>query len=387
MSHFEKTTVLHVAPFRENGGGTQSTLRWHHRCDAELGLAPAFISIFDQTATWSGACVSLACHGWMSVGAVRNAFVAAADQWPGSLVIYYDGWGLEWFAPLDQASRRLVYWQTERPNMDELLRRFAPQVDGFLCVSQGLADRIRRVLPQFPAERICVPPFFVEPPAWLCSSAERKSIRRPARLGYAGRIEHGHKRLDRLPALLAALDRRGIEFTFEVFGAGTYLPTLRQKLAGDPRVTYCGWRTGDAYWQTISRWDLLVLLSDYEGFSRVTMDAMCSGVMPVHPDFSSAARELLGPVAKFGLYETGNVEQAADRIAAIAGLPEERLAELRDACQRHLAHHTAENYGKTYAAFMQQMATAPIRSIGFGVRSWANLLPLGVYTRLFPDRF
>ena len=387
MSTQEKLSVLHVATFRENGGGTQSTLRWHHAYDALLGLAPAFLSIFDRRNTWTGECASLACHGWMSVGAVGQAFATAAARWPGSTVIYYDGWGLEWFAARDRAGRRLVYLQTERPNMDELLRRFAPLVDGFLCVSQGLADRVQRVLPEFPADRVCVPPFFVELPAWLQSRSEKKPIGRPIRLGYAGRIELGHKRLDRLPGLLESLDHRGVGFTFEVLGEGPYLPKLMRKLAGDPRVTFSGWCKGDAYWQKLDQWDVLVLVSDYEGFSRVTMDAMCCGVMPVHPNFSAAAGELLGPAAEHGLYETGDVGQAAERIAAYAELPSATIVELRRAFLRHFANHTGAKYGESYAEFMRMIAAAPRRANSQPGQSWANLLPLGIYTRLFPNRF
>lgn len=387
MASPSAVSVLHVSAWREDRGGIQSTLRHHHEGDARLGLAPGFISVFDRTATWPGACVSLGCHGWMSLRGIRERFRAAAAKWPGALVIYHDGWGLEWFARDDGAARRLVYLHTERAQSDALVRTFARRVDGFVAVSRAFADRVRRVLPDFPAERIGVPPFFVEPPEWVRRRPEPDGTGRPWRLGYAGRVEQGHKRLDRLPALLAALDRHKFDYRFEVLGEGSYLPELQRQLRRDDRVTFSGWRTGEHYWRTLANWDVLVLLSDTEGFSRVTMEGMCCGVHPVHPDFSPAATELLGPTAERGLYPTGDVAAAADRIVTLATLPAETRHALRQAGATHLAGHTAQKYDEAWGGFLERIKAMPARAVApappFGLQD----LPLGVCTRIFPHRF
>ena len=387
MTFSSPDSVLHVSAWREDHGGIQSTLRRHHECDASLGFAPGFISIFDQTATWPGACVSLGCHGWMSIRQVRRRLATAAAATPCALVVYHDGWGLEWFAPIDGAARRLVYLHTERAHADELLRTFDCRVDGFLAVSRGFADRVRRVLPNFPGERICELPFFVEPPAWVKGLPERGPLSRPLRLGYAGRVERDHKRLDRLPALIAALDRRQVDFRFEVLGDGSYLPELQWQLARDARVSFAGWRAGEEYWRTIVGWDVAVLLSDFEGFSRVTMECMCAGVLPVHPDFSPAATELLGPMAEQGLYRTGDVDAAAERIVGLAGLSGEAARTLRRAGIAHLAGHTGEKYDETYCGFLKRITALPARATASAPPSWMQKLPLAFYTRLFPRRF
>ena len=386
MTNEGKLSLLHVSPTREDHGGIQSTLRRHLTRDAELGFAPRFLSFLDREARWPGECASLAAHGWMPVRRVVGRFAQAAAGWPASTVIYHDGWGIEGTAPVDRARRRMVYLHTERPHADELLRIFGPRVDGFFSVSHSFADRARRVLPDFPAERICVLPFFIEPPAWIRDAPNRGRASGPLRIGYSGRIERGAKRLDRLPALLAALDEAKVDFRFELLGDGTFLPELRRQVS-DPRVTFLGWRSGEDYWRTIAAWDVVLLLSDYEGFSRAVMEAMSCGTIPVHPDFAAAAGELLGPATSIGLYPTGDVAAAARCVAAIAGLSDDSLRPLRRACAAHLAGHTAARYDEAYAAFLHRIEALPARAQAPAPPPWITALPLGVVTRMFPRRF
>lgn len=380
--------VLHCAARRENHGGIQSLLACHHAHDSALGFAPRFVSCFDPVSTWSGDCVTLAGHGWETVGALRRRFARAAAQRPAAVAIYHDGWGLDWFAARDGAARRLVFLHTEQPNFDRLVRAQAPRVDGFLAVSRAMIDRVRGVVPDFPPERLCSLPSFVDPPAGFVAPAPGPGGRgAPLLLGYAGRIESTHKRLERLPALLAELDRRGVDYVFEVLGDGSYEAELRRQLAGRSRVVFLGWRGGSDYWETIARWRALVLFSDYEGLSRSGMEAMQCGVVPIHPDFSPAAAELLGPVAAHGLYPVGNMAAAADRIAALAALGPTEAAAVAQACRRHLAGQTLPNYLATYRTFVEKVLALPPRAQPLAPPAWHDWMLLGLYSRLFPQRF
>jgi glycosyltransferase involved in cell wall biosynthesis len=386
MTPLATNSVLHVSAWREDHGGIQSTLRRHHARDAALGFASRFISVFDREATWPSGCASLAGRGWERVGAVRRRFAAAVAPWPDHVAIYHDGWGLDWFAPLDGARRRIVYLHTERPHADELLRIFAPRADGFLSVSRSYADRLRRVVPGFPEERIAVLPVVVEPPSWVAEAGARGRSGAVLRIGYAGRVERGAKRLDRLPAFIAELKRRGVDFQFEVVGDGSYLEELRRTI-NDPRVSFLGWLKVEDYWRKIAGWDVVVLLSDYEGFSCAVMECMCCGVVPVYPDFAAAAAELLGPAAGVGLYRTGDVAAAAARVAEVAQMEPASLATLRSACAAQFATHHAERYDRTFAEFVRQVVGLPARAQALPPSRWATALPLGVYTRVFPRRF
>lgn len=387
MNASGRLPVVHVSASREDHGGIQSTLRHHHARDAALGFESRFLSLFDRTANWPGACASLGCHGWMPVGTVWRRFAAGAAPWRESVVVYHDGWGIAWFAPLDSARRRVVFLHTERPHTDGLLRTFAPRVDGFLAVSDAFARRVRRVVPGFPEERIAVLPFPVEPPEWAASAAARPDRRAPLLLGYAGRVERGAKRLDRLPALIAALNRRGLDFRFEIMGDGSYLPALRSALARETRVAFLGWRTGAEFWRTLATWDAVVMLSDSEGFSRAVMECMSCGVIPVHPHLSPAAVELTGPAAEVGLYPPGDVEAAAGRIARLHALDAAQMRGLRAACAGHFSGRTEPRYEEVFQAFIRRMAALPPRAVAPRRAPWPAPLPLGIYTRIFPWHF
>ena len=380
--------ILHCSAMREDHGGIQSVLAYHLTHDTALGFHPRFVSYFDRASTWSGDCIALAGHGWETVGSLRRRFAAAAAAHPADVAIYHDGWGLDWFAPIDNAARRVVFLHTEQPNTDALIRHYAPLVDGFLSVSQALADRMHRVAAGFPGERIRALPYFVDPPAWLETAkpvdAGPGSV---WRIGYAGRLRRAHKRLDRLPALIAALDRRGVDYVFEVLGDGPYEPALRRSLGNHPRVKFLGWREGRDYWQTLLSWKVLVLLSDFEGFSRVSSEAMMGGVIPVYPDFSPAAAELLGPATAAGLYQVGDMAAAAERIVGLARLTPEQHATLGAACRQHLIRLTPENYFSAYGKYLNELLALPPHVRPAEPPRWQNLMPLGAYTRLFPERF
>jgi glycosyltransferase involved in cell wall biosynthesis len=379
--------ILHCSPTREDHGGIQSTLAEHHRHDASRGFTPSFLSCFDRQRTWSGDCRNLAAHGWETVGALRRRFAATVPA--ADVAIYHDGWGLDWFAPLDGAARRVVFLHTERPYSDELIRGYAPLADGFLSVSQAYADRIRNVVPDFPAERVCVLPFSVEKPPWL----EESEVPGWApddgalQLGYAGRVELAHKRLDRLPVFLAELDRRGIPYEFEIVGDGAYSETLARRLAGRERVRIRGWLQGENYWRTLMKWDACVFFSDYEGLSRAGMEAMMCGVQLVHPRFSEAATELLGPTAAFGLYAMGDMAAAADRIGELARRPVAERRALAAQGRAHLAHRTTQAYFDAYCDFIMRILQLQPRACPGQPPRWHDWMPLGVYTRLFPTRF
>jgi glycosyltransferase involved in cell wall biosynthesis len=373
--------ILHCTLSGNDNGSIQNLFDYHHRRDSAFGLQPRFVSYFDRTERWPGDYAALGGHGWETIGALRRRFAAAAQRTPIDVAVYHDGWGLDWFAPSDGAARRIVFLHTERPQLDEVLPAYAPLVDGFLSVSQGMAARVRRILPDFPAERIQSVPLFVDMPAGTSVACPEGARPGPLRFGYAGRVVRPQKRMERLPALLAALDRRGVDYVFEVLGAGEYLEELQRLLQGNPRVVFTPWQQGSDYWRTLATWHAIVLLSDFEGFSRAMLEGITAGALPVHPDFSPAAAELLGPEAG-GLYPVGDMEAAADRLAALARLSPVEAVARNAACRAHLAHLTLDTYFASFHDFLQKIRQTPLRARPQPPPWWHDRMLLGAYTRL-----
>jgi glycosyltransferase involved in cell wall biosynthesis len=132
----------------------------------------------------------------------------------------------------------------------------------------------------------------------------------PLRLGYIGRLEQVQKRVLDLPPLVEELERRGIPFTLDVAGDGTYLDELRSRL---PRARFLGWRsTAELYGDVYPNLDVMMHLAEWEGVTIAPREAMAHGVVPVisrhrgSEDFLDGINALQFPV--------GDVVAAADAI-------------------------------------------------------------------------
>ena len=378
--------VLHVAGWAWTLGGLQSVVRHHVERDAALGYTPRVISLFDRVAP-AGQSGRVGARAWTWVGVARRRFRRLAAECPRALAIYHDGWGLPWWADCDGASRRVLYLHTEVPHLEAKLRLAAPRIDAVFSISHSMIDRLRKAVPEFPAERCFYLPYFVSAPP-LPVALDRPRVG-PWRVGYAGRLERAHKRVERLPALVAALERTGLDFRFEMLGAGTEEARLRREMGGNPRVEFFGRKSGIDYWRTLAGWDCLVLPSDFEGFSRVTMEGMMVGVLPVVPAYSAAAGEMVGPVGEAGIYPTGDMTAAAQRIVAHARQPRAQVITWREAMLAHLADHTVEKYEEAYLAAITRVRDLSAASAcsHSSPQFWATMLPLGLHTRLWPERF
>jgi len=377
--------VIHVNSWVWTLGGVQSSLEYHVQKDVAAGFPAHLLSLFDRNVP-SGETMALRLRAATPVWRARQRFAAMARRvGEPRIVIHHDSWGLRWWSDRDRAFRRLVFLHTEVPHLETRLRELAPRVDGVIAINQSMLDRLLNVAPDFPRERLFKVPYFVNEPS--LENDMSRAWSRPWRLGFAGRLEHQHKRVDRLPRLIAELDRRGFDYRFEILGEGGAKQALTDALAGHPRVQFCGHLRGADYWEKLAEWDCLILPSDFEGFSRVTMEGMMMGVMPVMPDYSPAAAEVLGPCASIGIYPVGDMAAAAGRVEAYARLADSARADLRRLARDRFRDHTPANYGRVFTAALQKIVDLPSRAENPGPAWWEPWLPLGVHTRLFSDCF
>lgn len=385
MAAVDKLKIVHVSSWAWTLGGIQSTLRHLRKRDGVLGLNSEFMGIFDRKGLVPGDQL-LGARGWKLVVFLRRTFERLARSHDDAVWVYHDGWGLRWWNDLDGAQRRIVFLHTEVTNFDELVRAWAPRVDGFLSVSREMTNRVQRIVPGFPVERCLPVPFFVDEPPEISNESSSRDGRK-WRIGYAGRLERAHKRVERLPELVTELTQAGVDFELEILGEGSERANLEAQLGENPRVRFLGYRKGQEYWAAIQGWDSVVLVSDYEGFSRVTMEGMACGALPVHPEFSAAAREVLGPLSDQGLYPTGDMRACALRIQAQALLPQEEITALQQAARKHLANHTVDRFESAYVSGIKQILALPKRRTEQKPAWWESLLPLGLFTRLWPKKF
>jgi glycosyltransferase involved in cell wall biosynthesis len=161
----------------------------------------------------------------------------------------------------------------------------------------------------------------VDLPERLALDSGSEGIGQPVRLVYAGRFERGQKRIELLPPLLAALDRRAVSWTLEIAGAGPEAEALRAELGRyGERVAWRGAlspeRTHD---ELLRSGRVLVLTSRWELGPVVAWEAMARGLVVVAPRFVGSGLEgALRDGDTALLYAPGDIEEAASRIASLA---------------------------------------------------------------------
>jgi glycosyltransferase involved in cell wall biosynthesis len=109
---------------------------------------------------------------------------------------------------------------------------------------------------------------------------------------YVGRVEYNQKRTYRLVDLWARLAPRYPDWQLTIVGDGPDLPDLKLRFAAAqlPRVSFEGFQDPKRYYQRAS---VLVLVSEYEGFALVLVEAMSHGVVPVAYGSFAAVHDII----------------------------------------------------------------------------------------------
>jgi hypothetical protein len=302
---------------------------------------------------------------------LRAAVPAGADR------LHYNGYAAGWLAPDAAPGRACLFLHSDYPFLQRWLRPLLPRVNACLCVNAQLCRKLgelpgaARSTPRF------VLPLPVAVPDWL--PARRHGTDAPLVIGYAGRLAIEQKRLDRLPAFLAAMDRGGLDYRMELLGSGVAEAALRRQLAGHPRLRFHGFLAGDAYWRVLAGWKYIAFFSDFEGLPLSLIEGVAAGAMPVYPDFHSAA-DWPSALGKQVFYPPGAVAEAARGIQTM-----EKTwtgADWREFSQRArqlVAGHTQESY---FAALDSALGQTPPEAPPVpGGRRTPGWVPLWIHHR------
>lgn len=154
-------------------------------------------------------------------------------------------------------------------------------IDYYMCVSTGIGkELIRRGVESTRVYMMTCP---VKYDAFLKRNYPMNR-ELPLRIAYAGRLEIREKRVDILMKLILQLEKRNINYCFDIAGDGTQYIALEnfikeQKLEG--RVTLLGRISNEkmgAFWK---EHDIAINTSDNEGRPLSNMEAMIHGAVPV----------------------------------------------------------------------------------------------------------
>lgn len=376
------TNVTHLFTHLESVGGVQSCLRRHLEEEPRSGFPTNALIVFKEGSSPSQP--NLRLSGWSTIHGARKAFRLQRPSLHPFLV-YHNAWGVNLFADLDGASRRIAVLHSHWGEFEKDLERSRGLFDGFLAVSPQLLQVGRKLFPSL-QDRSQLLPLAVDS-SWRSGQAPLAG--RAVRIGYAGRIRSEQKRLERLPPILKGLSDSGLSFVMEFMGEGHLEPTLRRNLQSF-QTRFHGTKTGGAYWEILQSWDFIIYTSDYEGLPITLLEALSAGVIPLYPKINSGGDEYVAKAHPLALYENGKPEGVVGFLSSLAKQPEEQIQGLRKRCIEIARPHEAGNYHRVFQQFVADIAARPRVSAGqFANRpsGCADFVPFGVLTRWHRDAF
>jgi glycosyltransferase involved in cell wall biosynthesis len=220
----------------------------------------------------------------------------------------------------------------------DLACKHEPVIDAYVCYSRKMYDTLRELLPRR-AETIFHLPYGIPLPARV-----REGRPGPLRLIFAGRFEHGQKGVFDLPEIDRELQRRGVEITWTLVGAGPDEAELRRRWGAQPHVAWLGLKSTPEVVALHAEHDLFVLPTRAEGFPVALLEAMGAGLVPVVSDIPSGVPEIVdagvtgelppvGDVAAFAAAISG-LDADRDRLEAMSAAARTRVAERYDVRDR-----------------------------------------------------
>lgn len=349
--------VLTVSNYFAGLGGVESIVRGHHEHDAAHGIDSRFIAYWEPpSAGWPRA-RALDLHETTPIHEARRRFAAGFPEFTPEVAVFHTDWGWPYFAGLDRASRRVVYLHSDTPGLDAKLATVVHWADGFICVSDKLAERVRQHRPGLSADRWLKVDAAINPPELPVRNDPPAS--RPLVLGFCGRVVNEQKRVDRFPELARQLDALGVAYRLEFLGDGPERAWLEAQLPDRTKFVFHGRQSGADYWRIVTGWDAITFVSDYEGTPLAEVEAMAVGALPLHPRLNCGGDQYAALVEPRLVYPAADLAALARSISWLGRLGLEEWSALRIRARSAVAAHMGDGYRRKFSEFVRHIAAIP----------------------------
>jgi glycosyltransferase involved in cell wall biosynthesis len=338
-------------------GGVESVVRDHHQHDAARGLDSRFCVFWEPSHPGWDHARFLDFSDSLSIRTARRRFRDGVAGFDPRLVVWHTVWGWPYFDDLVGASAaRMLFLHSDTPGLEAQLATRAWWADGFACVNDRLVQRVRDARPDIAPERIHRVHYPVDPPIPLPSAG--RGLGDPLVIGFCGRLDFEQKRVDRIPELAEQLGSSGIPFRMEFLGDGPKRGWLQERLNDPARFVFHGRRSGREYWESLSSWDALFFVSDYEGTPIALLEAMTCGVIPLHPAIGSGGDQYSARVDPTLVYPAGDIAALASRMVRLSR-ERDSIRNLRVRSAEAVSGHAANRYRDAMADFQRRIADLP----------------------------
>ena len=374
--------LTHFFTYFRNLGGVQSILKRHHSREQDSHFLFSFEANNFKEPNISG----LGVDGWDSIRCIRKKLAKHSDLFPDSVAVCHNMWGLQFLAELIPAKRRIGILHSDWTTLRPFLQSQKELLDGVLCVSNTLMELVAECLPELSKDnRIQLIPYPID--GFPIMPNRMSLVKRPVIIGWIGRMQEEQKRVDRLPSLLKAFDDAQIDYRFELLGDGPMQEWLEKQLPAN-RTVFHGRKSGDDYYSTLSKWDFITSVSDYEGLPISMLEALSAGVLPLYPTIGSGGDEYAEKLSSNFVWEAFQFEQAASKLNLLLKQPEATLHQSRLNAENLTARHSESEYFRIFDSFTKQIVDLPrISNAELPNRPFyfSDQLPFGLMTRIWPN--
>lgn len=203
---------------------------------------------------------------------------------------------------------------------EEIIDRYFYLENGigfFTCVSSDIVKKLigRGISPERVKLMICP----LECDSQLVHDYTMNSSK-PIRIGYAGRLVVAQKRIDLFPKFLDELEKRKINYCFDIAGEGCDVALLTEYIQNNrltDRVKLLGRVDKQQIREFWQNHDICINLADSEGRSRSIVEAMADGTVPVVTATSGVNDDIVDGVNGF-IVPIGDYATMAERIVYLS---------------------------------------------------------------------
>ena len=139
---------------------------------------------------------------------------------------------------------------------------------------------------------------------------------KPIKIGYAGRLEVEQKRMDLLLELIELLEKKQVNYSFDIAGDGHYRETMEKMVSEkhlEQRVNFLGTIRREEIPSFWKKQDIYVNIADFEGRSITQLEAMVNGAVPIVTETSGTREDITEGLSGY-IVELGNYRTMADKI-------------------------------------------------------------------------
>jgi glycosyltransferase involved in cell wall biosynthesis len=242
--------------------------------------------------------------------------------------------------------------------------RAARAVRHYVNATVAISQRVEQDLVSsygFRGHRMKLIPNGIELSAYPPRTMKEPSAR--VRILVHGRIGHAQKGVLWVPEILARLLHIP-NWDCTISGDGPDLPRLRQRVIRKGlgnRVTFTGWTPHQDVPALMSRHDVLLFPSKYEGYPLALIEAMAAGCVPVASRLSGITDAIIQVDVNGLLFPVGNVTAAADLLDHLVSNPG-RLGSLSQRAQASAFGNSLDSMCDQYYKFICDVVRSPGRT-------------------------